>query len=114
MSAGLLARAAGSGWAVTDAERATVWARLTGPPLVERGARGRHPGAYGRGLGLLLDWLQAQPGATWQDRWLASGVDTAGRSWRRVPIAWLRERGHHARWHHDAFFKTLRLRSRRT
>ena len=28
-----------------------------------------------RGLTKLLDWLQRQPGDTWQDRWLASGAD---------------------------------------
>jgi len=31
-----------------------------------------------RGLAKLLDWLQRQPGDTWQDRWLASGADSAG------------------------------------
>jgi len=101
------ARVAGGDWAATREERAAVWARLTGPPFASRGARGRHPGAYGRGLGLLLDWLQTHPGTSWQDRWLISGVDLAGRSWRQIPIAWLRERGHHARWHHDAFFQAL-------
>lgn len=102
-------RTAGDGWATTGADRATVWALLTGPPFAARTARGRHPGAYGRGLGLLLDWLETQPGATWQDRWLVCGADRAGRSWRQIPIAWLRERGHHARWHHDAFFKALQM-----
>ena len=31
-----------------------------------------------RGLTKLLDWLQLQPGGTWQERWLASGADDAG------------------------------------
>jgi hypothetical protein len=34
-----------------------------------------------RGLTKLLDWLQRQPGDTWQDRWLASGADSAGFGW---------------------------------
>ena len=28
------------------------------------------------GLASLLDWLEDQPGDSWQDRWLASGADT--------------------------------------
>ena len=42
-----------------------------------------------RGLPLLLDWLEAQPGQTWQQRWLASGADTAGDDWAQVPQQWL-------------------------
>lgn len=91
-----------------------LWARLTAPPFASPGARGRHPGAYGRGLGLLLDWLQAHPGTSWQDRWLVCGVETAGRSWREIPISWLRERGYHADWHHDAFFRAFQACSPRT
>lgn len=104
-----VARVVGAEWAASQQEQAVVWARLTAPPFASPGVRGRHPGAYGRGLGLLLDWLQTHPGTSWQDRWLVSGVETAGRSWREIPIAWLRERGHHARWHHDAFFRALQM-----
>ena len=39
-----------------------------------------------RGLAKLLDWLQRQPGDTWQDRWLASGADTAGFDWADLPL----------------------------
>lgn len=42
-----------------------------------------------RGLPLLLDWLEAQPGQTWQQRWLASGADAAGEDWAQVPQQWL-------------------------
>jgi hypothetical protein len=42
----------------------------------------------------MLDWLLDQPGDTWQDRWLASGADADGRSWRHIPVAWMAERGH--------------------
>jgi hypothetical protein len=38
-----------------------------------------------RGLTKLLDWLQRQPGDTWQDRWLAGGADTAGFDWADLP-----------------------------
>jgi hypothetical protein len=34
-----------------------------------------------RGLNKLLDWLECQPGETWQERWLASGADAAGSGW---------------------------------
>jgi hypothetical protein len=37
----------------------------------------------------MLDWLLAQPGDTWQDRWLASGADADGRCWRHIPVRWL-------------------------
>lgn len=46
-----------------------------------------------RGLPLLLDWLEDQPGVTWQDRWLASGADAAGGDWARICEEWLRDRG---------------------
>ncbi|MGO9218687.1 MAG: tyrosine-type recombinase/integrase [Streptosporangiaceae bacterium] len=46
-----------------------------------------------RGLPLLLDWLEGQPGRTWQQRWLASGADAAGGRWAAGPALWLRRRG---------------------
>lgn len=51
-----------------------------------------------RGLGKLLDWIERQPGDTWQDRWLASGADTAGFDWVDLP---LRERVPVRRHHRD-------------
>ena len=51
-----------------------------------------------RGLAKLLDWLQQQPGDTWQDRWLASGADSAGFDWADLP---LRERTPARRHHRD-------------
>jgi integrase len=46
-----------------------------------------------RGLPVLLDWLDGQPGQTWQQRWLASGADAAGERWADGPVRWLRGRG---------------------
>ena len=46
-----------------------------------------------RGLPVLLDWLEEQPGRTWQERWLASGADGAGEQWAAGPALWLRRRG---------------------
>lgn len=34
-----------------------------------------------RDTGVLLGWLQRFAGESWQQRWLASGADTGGRSW---------------------------------
>ncbi|MBS4727445.1 site-specific integrase [Mycobacterium sp. SM1] len=48
------------------------------------------------GLPLLLDWLDEQPGDTWQDRWLASGADDAGEDWAQIPGQWLRSRGQYS------------------
>ena len=39
-----------------------------------------------RGLAKLLDWLQRQPGGTWQEKWLASGADAAGSGWADLPL----------------------------
>ncbi|MEU8589500.1 hypothetical protein AB0C59_21245 [Streptomyces sp. NPDC048664] len=44
-----------------------------------------------RGLIKLLDWLEDQPGRTWQERWMASGAKEAGREWTRLPMQWLAE-----------------------
>jgi len=42
-----------------------------------------------RGVRIVVDWLESQPGDTWQQRWLASGVDNDGRvDWRGFPIRW--------------------------
>ena len=42
-----------------------------------------------RGIGIVLDWLEAQPGATWQQRWQASGAGQDGRAdWRAFPVRW--------------------------
>jgi hypothetical protein len=45
-----------------------------------------------RCLGLILDWLQAQPGATWQERWTASGAEDCG-DWRDLAAGWLTAAG---------------------
>src|SRR5260370_33920041 len=41
-----------------------------------------------RGLVKLLNWLEDQPGGTWQERWLAGGAEEAGRAWVQVPLGW--------------------------
>ena len=42
----------------------------------------------------MLDWLEAQPGDTWQDRWITSGADAAGNpAWRGLLAGWLAAAG---------------------
>jgi hypothetical protein len=80
-----------AGWPVTRAVREETLKRLTCAPF-RSGSAGAQKG---RALGLasVLDWLEDQPGDSWQDRWLASGADSAGRGWRDVPAGWLASRG---------------------
>ena len=92
---------------MTRAARGEVWRVLTSPPFVldnHSSQRNRT-----RGLAALLDWLQEQPGNTWQERWLGSGADAAGRGWGRVPAGWLRQRGMNIRWRQGELGIGLRL-----
>jgi hypothetical protein len=59
-----------------------------------------------RGLAKLPDWLQCLPGDSWQDRWLASGADTAGFDWADLP---LRGRAPARRHHRDELCCGLEL-----
>jgi hypothetical protein len=63
-------------WDATCLDRDALMARSLAPPFALDNPGSRRQ----RRLFLIriLDWLQAQPGQTWQDRWNASGVDTAG------------------------------------
>jgi hypothetical protein len=85
------ARSVTAGWPVTRADREETLKWLTCAPFTSGSAGAQK----GRALGLasLLDWLEDQPGDSWQDRWLASGADSAGRGWRDVPAGWLASRG---------------------
>jgi integrase len=81
-------------WDATGQDKDAVLARLLAPPFPVQNATTQ----YERRTGLIriMQWLQAQPGQTWQDRWMASGVDTGTRAdpgWRRVPMAWLEGAG---------------------
>ena len=72
-------------WAATEASRKQCEHQLLEPPLL----RDDLPYATRRqrriGLVKVLDWLQAQPGHTWQARWMASGAEAEpGTDWRRL------------------------------
>ena len=85
------ARPAAESWPATGQDRAQVLALVatasTGLPESRIHANHR------RGLPVLLDWLEEQPGRTWQQRWLASGADAANERWAAGPARWLRGRG---------------------
>jgi len=88
------ARPAVGSWDATCQDRRSVLARLLAPPFTAGSPSTQH----GRRFALLrfLDWLEAQPGRTWQERWNASGVDTGGRAdphWKDVPVQWLKRTG---------------------
>ena len=83
-------------WPATRQERGEVQERLTSGIFVLSTASSQETRV--RGLAWFLGWLADQPGDTWQQRWMASGADAAGGSWRQVPIAWQQERGRESRW----------------
>lgn len=72
-------------WWQTRLSRADVTGRLFGLFVDPAGRRSRD-NARRRGLNRLLDWLEQQPGATWQARWTASGADDAGRDWTGLAL----------------------------
>jgi hypothetical protein len=55
----------------------------------------------------LLQWLTEQPGATWQERWQASGCDAAGAAWREVPARWFHDRGPSGAWREATLVEAL-------
>ena len=75
-------------WPATEQTKAQVVSRLLAEPFTIEANRRQH--SRGRGLAWMLDWLEAQPGRTWQDRWIASAADGEGNvAWRRLPAQWL-------------------------
>ena len=72
-------------WWQTCQEREALAGRLLTTFTDPAAGRGRDQ-TRRRGLAKLLDWLQSQPGDTWQDRWLASGADAAGFDWAELPL----------------------------
>ena len=72
-------------WWQTHQDRKMLVERLLGQ-FTDPGAGRARDKTRRRGLAKLLDWLQRQLGDTWQDRWLASGADTAGFDWADLPL----------------------------
>jgi site-specific recombinase XerD len=81
-------------WNATSRSREWAQRRLLAPPFATGNTATQHGRRYA--LVKFLDWLQAQPGKTWQERWNASGLDTGGRAdpnWKAVPAEWLKRTG---------------------
>lgn len=79
-------------WPATCADRHSTLARLLEPPFHLDHPAAQHQRRFG--LTRVLEWLEAQPGRTWQQRWAASGAATDGRAgWRRFPDEWLKSTG---------------------
>ena len=90
------ARAEAPNWPATCRSREEIWTQVTSPPFVLANAGTESKRI--RGLTRLLDWLESQPGATWQDRWRNSGAEVAGVAWRQVPLRWLDDHGRRSQW----------------
>ena len=94
------ARPTAISWPATERSLAELCLQLTAAPF--RLDKRNSEQIRGNGVALLLDWLGEHPGASWQQRWLASGADAAGGSWRQLTTAWLQQRGQHAEWRQAA------------
>jgi len=82
-------RASAQSWTATAEPKKQVLERLLAPPF----AHG-YPGSQKvrqRDLVRTLDWLETQPGGTWQDRWIASGAEDG--DWRVIAGKWARLTG---------------------
>jgi hypothetical protein len=86
------ARPAPVNWALTSQPKPQVLERLLAPPFPT--GRLSLDQERRRGLTRVLDWLEQQPGDTWQDRWITSGADAAGNpAWRGLLADWLAATG---------------------
>ncbi|MGI5290823.1 hypothetical protein ACQEVF_46960 [Nonomuraea polychroma] len=74
-------------WWQTFQSRETVVERTLALPSLVTGDSTREHRA--RGLIKILHWLGHQPGASWQERWLASGAEEAGPGWADLACRWL-------------------------
>jgi hypothetical protein len=88
LPAGQQARAAAVSWPQTEASRAQIVVRIL---KIAEQAGGSLP-LHRMSVRRLLDWLESQPGSTWQQRWKASGAEQAGRAWM-APLAGSGRRG---------------------
>jgi hypothetical protein len=81
------ARPVTASWPRTRLTRRAVLDLLAAAPFIADTRAGEDNRR--RGVRIVLDWLETQPGDTWQQRWLASGADHDGRiDWRGLPIRW--------------------------
>jgi len=104
-------RPAEAAWAATMQPRGEVLSRLTCPPFSLDTPWNGHRSLQVRGLTVVLDWLQAFPGRSWQERWLASGADDAGFGWQARLTRWLagQQAGHRADGRHNVLAPAMAL-----
>jgi hypothetical protein len=78
-------RPASMPWPAAEAGRQLVLSRLLAAPFALDNPLSQQP----RRLGLItvVNWLEAQPGDSWQDRWVASSAETRA-DWRDLVVAW--------------------------
>ena len=102
-------RPASPSWPTTELGRAGALARMGGGarPFAADTSGEQHRRQVAAGL--LLDWLEGNPGSTWQQRWQASEPDVTGRRWRQVLGPWLAEHGYPCRWHQDYLAIAVRI-----
>ncbi len=85
-------RSLAASWPATRASRDTVVSEAMACSYAgAENSQSRHF----RRLGVLrmLDWLEAQPGSSWQDRWHAGCRAAAAQDWRDVAERWLKDAG---------------------
>jgi integrase len=99
------ARPAGTDWPHTRVGREQAWERLMRAPFVLAKPNSQYVRA--NGLHALLDWLGEQPGDSWQQRWFATGAESARGQWRDDLQAWLRERRPETTWRASAMSGAL-------
>jgi hypothetical protein len=82
-------RPVAASWPATRAARQQVLSRALIPPFALENPFSQQS----RRLGLVavVNWLEAQPGGSWQDRWLASGAE-ATPDWRDLVRNWREDR----------------------
>ncbi|WP_447035887.1 tyrosine-type recombinase/integrase [Streptomyces sp. DSM 118878] len=90
------ARTVPESWPGTERSRVEAARLLSRPPYTLKNAASELH--HKHGIVMVLDWLEDQPGQTWQERWQASGIEQAGAAWRPVIKQWLHERGLKAAW----------------
>ena len=107
MATGFPPRPVPGSWPATRLPNDEVVVLLTSPPVVAGKAGTQRQRAVG--VELLLEWLRARPGETWQQRWLSAEPEVSGTAWRRVRTAWSAARPRAASWHPDMVSVALRL-----
>jgi hypothetical protein len=98
---GFSGRPAESEWPASLLGAADILARVGMPPF--RPANG--DGYRRHGTARMLEWLAAQPGSSWQQRWKSSGAeDLPKEAWLDIPMGWRRANDRPATpYHRDSF-----------